>query len=219
MGLFPVNIGREVFKLEVADTDESRGKGLSGYKRIGKNKGMIFIFPTPVRMSMVMTGMNFGLDFLFLDKDWRIKKIGSLDKNSTDQIYPDEPCYLVIELPEGTINRLNIREGQYVKPEEDMTTQFAGVVKFKSGGRFEIIGDVIYEVKEDDIMAENGRLQILNESGEVVANIDNGCRVFSREHTNELITKFKNGDKLGIAESMLNMLRIHDTQVQEHVTR
>tara|TARA_R110002073_G_scaffold221208_1_gene381409 strand:+ start:3395 stop:4054 length:660 start_codon:yes stop_codon:yes gene_type:complete len=219
MGLFPVKIGEEVFKLAVADTDETRSKGLSGYKRIGKNKGMIFIFPSAVRMNMIMHDMEFDLDFIFLDKNWTIKHLGSLDKDSPDGIYPGEACHLVIEIPKGTIERLKLKVGESVAPEKDMTIQFAGVQKFREGGRFEMIGDIIYVVKEDDIAAEDGRLQILNEDGEVVANIDNGCRVFSREHTDELIKKFKSGDKLGLAESMLEMLKIQDNQEQEHVKR
>tara|TARA_R110000765_G_scaffold363505_1_gene453679 strand:+ start:75 stop:734 length:660 start_codon:yes stop_codon:yes gene_type:complete len=219
MGLFPITIRGEEFKVSVADTDEARSKGLSGYSRIGKNKGMIFMFPQAVQMNMVMRDMNFGLDFLFLDEDWAITDKGSRDQDSTEGIYPSVPVHMVVELPQGTIERLQINLGDTVTPSENATTQLSGVKKFKHGGTFEMIGDKVYQVKIDDIQAELGRLQVLNEHGEVVANIDNGSRIFSREHTAEMIQKFKNGDKLGLAESMIKIIDIQNGQTQEYVTK
>jgi uncharacterized membrane protein (UPF0127 family) len=216
--LFSITINGTAFHLAVADDDASRKKGLSGFERLGKNKGMLFIFPEPIVMNMVMRDMNFDLDFLFLDKDWDVVDSGSLSKDDTKGIHPNKAVTMVVELPKGTIQRLSIISGATaVKPETELLTLTKAIKRFKSGGKFELIGEKAYDVKEDDIKAEAGMLQILNDKGEVVANIEPGSRIFSRIHTQDLIKKFKNGDKLALAKLMVEILDIQDSQEPDYV--
>ena len=219
MALLPININGKEFKVAVANTDEQRSNGLSGKRRIGKYKGMLFIFPKAVRMNMIMRDMNFGLDFLFLDEEWNIVHMGSLDKDSLNGIYPEEPCHMVLELAQGTIANLNLNERSKVSPSDNVDTQLSGVKKFEHGGTFEMIGDKIYEVKGDDIEVDDSKIQILNSDGEVVVNIDNGSRIFSREHTADLIKKFKKGDTIELAEAMIGIIDIHHKQKSEYVKK
>jgi uncharacterized membrane protein (UPF0127 family) len=219
MALYPIKINNKEFKVAIADTDESRAKGLSGARRMGETKGMLFIFPTAVRMNMIMKDMNFGLDFLFLDDKWNIVHMGSLDKDSEYGIYPDVPCHMVIELSQGTIKNCNIKGYSSVEPSGKLKAQLEGVKKFKHGGQFEMKGEKVYEVKVDDIEIDDSKIQILNTEGEVVVNIDNGSRIFSREHTAELIKKFKKGDTKELAEAMINIIDIHDTQKSQYVKK
>jgi uncharacterized membrane protein (UPF0127 family) len=217
MNLYPLHIKNTRFDVAIADTEETQHQGLSGQKRLGKHKGMLFIFQEPIRVHMVMTDMNFGLDFLFLDQDWRVLQIGTLeedDKNGITAIYPST---MVLEIPAGTAKELNLSPGYQLDPIEQLNIQTEGVRQFKSGGRFEMVGEKIYKVKVDDVVPDKTRLQILNNDGEVVANIDPGVTIFSREHTKELITKFKKGDTTGLAEAIMKILDKHDTQEQEFV--
>ena len=218
MELFPFIIKDKEFKIAVADSDDKRKKGLSGLKRLGRNKGMLFIFPDPIRMRMVMENVNFDLDFVFLDKNWEIIQLGHLKANDEYSIVAVQPTNMVLELPGGTIEELNLSTDMTLKPSDDLLTHFKGVKKFKSGGKFEMIGEKVYKIKVDDIIPEKGRMQILNDEGEVVANIDAGARIFSREHTKELIKKLKKGDILDLANSMLNILDIQDSQDPEYVS-
>lgn len=218
MKLFPINIQDEEFKVAVADTDETRAKGVSGLKRIGVNKGMLFIFSEAVRMRMIMSGVNFGIDFIFINNDWEISQLGSVKQGENNSITADQEYPMVLELKEGTIERLGLSVGLSLDPSEQLLTHFKGVKSFKTGGRFEMIGDKVYQIKVDDIVPEKGRLQLLNDSGEVVANLDSGVRIFSREHTKQLIDKFKSGNKSGLVDSMIKILDIQDGQKQEFVT-
>jgi len=218
MMLYKLNIKSKEFKVAVADTDSSRKKGLSGVKRLGNNKGMLFIFPTPQRVNMVMKSMNFDLDFLFLDKDFEIIQTGSMTKDDTKGLASTSPVAMVLEVPFGTIDKLGLSTDMRLVPSEELDTHSKGVAKFKKGGRFEMVGDKIYRIKVDDVKAEEGRLQILNENGEVVANIDSGARIFSREHTKSLVEEYKKGNKSGMADLLLEVLDIQDNQKQEYVT-
>lgn len=217
--LFEISIKNEIFYVAVADTEETRYKGLSGLAKLGTHKGMLFVFPTAEKMQMVMRDMNFSLDFLFLNEAWEIIDMGSLAQDSKGYISPDVPCNLVLELPKGTIERLQLKANDVIKPEIPLMSLTNAIKKFKDGGRFEIIGEKEYKIKEDDIKAEPGKLQILNQHGEVVANIEHGSRIFSRPHTKELIKRFKKGDKIGLAELMVNILDIQDNQEPDYVKK
>jgi len=219
MKLFPINIQDEEFKVAVADTDETRAKGVSGLERIGVNKGMLFIFSEAVRMRMIMAGVNFGIDFIFINNDWEIIQLGSLKQGDNNSITANQESPMVLELKEGTIERLGLSVGLNLNPSEKLLTHFKGVKRFKTGGRFEMIGDKVYQIKVDDIAPEKGRLQLLNDSGEVVANVDSGVRIFSRKHTKELIDKFKAGNKAGLADSMIEILDIQNGQKEEFVSK
>ena len=116
MELYPINIKNQDFKVLIADSDSTRSKGLGGYKKLGKNKGMLFIFPKAERMYMVMEGMNFDLDFVFLDKEWNVIDIGSLEADTPDGIVPDNPCHMVLELNKGRAKELRLRIGDTITP-------------------------------------------------------------------------------------------------------
>jgi uncharacterized membrane protein (UPF0127 family) len=219
MKLYPLNIKNEIFNVAVADTPETQAKGLSGLPRLGKRKGMLFIFQEPIRVHMVMRDMNFDLDFLFLDENWTIIQLQSLAKEDKFGVTANRPISMVLELPYGTIKELDLKLGDQVMPEMMLQTQYEGVKKFKKGGTFEKVGEKIYDIIVDDIKPEEGKLQILNEHGEVVANVEPGATIFSREHTNEIINKFKKGDTNGLVESILKILDIHDNQKPDYVKK
>jgi len=217
MKLYPLYINNVKFDVAVADTPETQKKGLSGLPKLGKRKGMLFIFDAPIRVQMVMTDMNFDLDFLFLDQNWKVLQLDSLDKEDRNGLLAIYPSLMILEIPKGTIQELNIKKGDILMPDSSLSTQSEGVQMFKHGGTFEKVGDKIYEVKIDDVIPEEGKLQILNDKGEVVANVDKGATIFSREHTKEIIGKFKKGDTEGLVESILKILDKHDNQTQEYV--
>ena len=219
MDLYKIDINKETYKVAVADNQSLREKGLSGLQKLGDKKGMLFIFPDKMDITMVMKDMKFGLDFVFLNDDWSVSQIGQLSSDPSGYIESDKPSYMVIELPLGTIKKEGISVGDTVKPSSELKTQFKGVKQFKHGGKFEMIGDKVYEVKEDDIKIDPSKLQILNDKGEVVSNINSGSRVFSRKHTKEMIEKHKKGNKIDLANSYLAIIDIQDNQGQEYVEK
>jgi len=221
MKLTPIHIEGELFKVAIADTEETQTKGLSGVKTLGNQKGMLFIFPDPIRVFMTMKDMNFDLDFIFLDENWKVIQTGSLSKEGGENsiITANYPSSMILEVPRGTVSRLKVYVGKHLKPSKKLNTHFEGVKKFKHGGKFEMIGEKVYEVKVDDIKIEPDKLQILNDKGEVVANISPGARIFSREHTKELIKNYKKGDKNALAEAIVKILDIQDNQKPDYVKK
>ncbi len=109
-------IGKETFKLEVADTDAARIQGLSERDNLPSGAGMLFVFNTDDNWRMVMRQMRFPIDIVWLDAN---KKIVHIKHNATPAEYPEEykadsPTRYVIEVPSGTFKKLGVQEGDSI---------------------------------------------------------------------------------------------------------
>ena len=58
MDLYKIDIKGTEFKVGIADNPNLRERGLSGLEKLGKTKGMLFIFPEEVNINMVMRDMK-----------------------------------------------------------------------------------------------------------------------------------------------------------------
>jgi uncharacterized membrane protein (UPF0127 family) len=212
-------INNKKFKLAIADTENKRKKGLSGLPKLGKNKGMLFIFPDPKNVWMIMKDMNFDLDFIFLDSNFKVLQLASLSKDDKEGIESNQPINMVLEVNKGVIKENNLKIGNILKPTSNLSTHKIGVEKFKSGGVFQKVGDIVYKVKVDDIKIEKNKLQVLNENGEVSANIEPDARIFSREHTKAIIEKVKRNRDEDLGQLMIQIFNKHDSQTQEYVKK
>src|SRR3989338_7198368 len=56
----------ETFKIEIADTIQSHGRGLSGRAGLGADEGMYFVFPFRARYGFWMKGMKFPIDIVWI---------------------------------------------------------------------------------------------------------------------------------------------------------
>ena len=65
------------YAVEIADTEDTKSQGLSGRTSMAKNKGMLFIFNESSYKYFWMKGMNFPLDFVWING----KKIVDIKKN------------------------------------------------------------------------------------------------------------------------------------------
>lgn len=130
-----VKIGGEWFQLELALDGETRFKGLSGRDHIEPDGGMLFVFPRAGDQRFVMRDCFTDIDIIFLDPAGRITAmhhmpvepprdpetepetgVGSTDKYEQRlKRYPSRfPAQFVIELAGGTLERLNLSEGDLI---------------------------------------------------------------------------------------------------------
>lgn len=112
-----VEIRGTTYKLEVADDDASRLKGLSGRASIPETGGMIFVFRRPELRFFVMRDCLVDIDIIFLDGAGRITEMHAMkveeprgEKESMAEYegrlrkYSSRyPAQVVIELKGGTI--------------------------------------------------------------------------------------------------------------------
>ena len=83
-GLLSVNGHR--IRVDIADTEEKRVLGLGERDTIGDDEGMLFVFPEPDFYGFWMKDMQFPLDIVWLDEDF---KVVYLKENISPNTYPE----------------------------------------------------------------------------------------------------------------------------------
>jgi uncharacterized membrane protein (UPF0127 family) len=108
------------FTVEIADTNTKRAKGLSNRQKLAQNEGMLFIFPEADFHTFWMKGMNFPLDFIWINSNKIIDLSENIPNPEEDQhdlpVYrPKHPVDKVLEVNAGIIRKLNIRVGDIIE--------------------------------------------------------------------------------------------------------
>lgn len=109
-------------KVEIADTQSKRSKGLGEKSSLGPNEGMLFIFPKADKYQFWMKGVKFPLDFIYIKNDKIVEILPNIAppspgvKDESLTIYqPQEAIDKVLEVSAGTVERLNIKIGDIIK--------------------------------------------------------------------------------------------------------
>jgi uncharacterized membrane protein (UPF0127 family) len=113
-----VQIGGQTFRLEVADTDAARFRGLSGRASIPADGGMIFIFPDERERAFVMRDCLVPIDILFLGPTGEVSAAYTMEveppgtpDTQLKQYRSHGRSAVVIELAGGTLDRLDFGVG------------------------------------------------------------------------------------------------------------
>jgi uncharacterized membrane protein (UPF0127 family) len=98
----------------IADTPEEQEVGLSYTSSLEQNTGKLFVFNTVGKYGFWMKDMNYSLDLVWIDKDF---KIIAIDKNVTPESYPNifyppKEVQYVLEVNAGfsTANDLSVNQ-------------------------------------------------------------------------------------------------------------
>jgi len=225
--LYNLNIGDVTFKVAVVSSQSDMRKGLSNLPKIGKNKGMLFDFNRgPHEVTMNMADMLFSIEMLFLKGDGTIIESASLDPGEED-ITVDKVTY-VLELPEGAVKNA---VGKKAKFSKELVTMLAGesemlitstnnmdkglIDTYKQGG--------VIAIKEDAVKADRSKMQVLDDQGVILMNIEGGERIFSIKHTEQLVSMAKkveegkvSPEKLG--KLLASIIDTHATQKPQYTS-
>lgn len=107
-------------EVEVADTPETREKGLSGREKLPEGTGMLFIFDRPNQYGFWMKDMRFAIDIVWIDEKYHVVGIERevLPSTFPQTFYPNQPIKYVLELPAGSSDRYNIDINTVVQYEQ-----------------------------------------------------------------------------------------------------
>ena len=116
-----IRIGEISVQVEVANTEATRTKGLSGRTEIGDG-GLLFVFPEADFHGIWMKDMRFPIDVIWISEDF---KVVDISRNLTPDSYPTvyEPKRAVKYALETDVlfaETFNIRVGQEVHIPEAM---------------------------------------------------------------------------------------------------
>ena len=108
-------LGQFEFYVEVAETPEQLGYGLSGKDSIRADSGMLFLFPQSMTASMWMKNIPFNIDMLFINRQGTITEVyESVIANSQSVIQSQTAVRAVLELSETTINNIGLKPGDKI---------------------------------------------------------------------------------------------------------
>lgn len=116
-GLLPtVTINEETVYVEVADTEETRKKGLMWRNSLDKNTGMLFCYPDNAIRYFWMKNTFIALDMAFIDSNRVIRTIHSTKTvNDSVRLYSSYvPVKYVLEVNQGWLERHDIGTGDTV---------------------------------------------------------------------------------------------------------
>lgn len=104
------------FQVEIADTDETRARGLMFRREMAADHGMLFDFNPPEPASFWMRNTHLSLDIIFIGADGRILNIADNTTPYSDAPIPSRGlARAVLEINAGRAAALGIRAGDRVR--------------------------------------------------------------------------------------------------------
>jgi uncharacterized membrane protein (UPF0127 family) len=112
-----LQINERVIKAEVVDTPETQNLGLSYREKLDKDSGMLFIFDHSDRYGFWMKDMNFSIDIVWIDENFKIVGVEKTVAPETfpNVFYPQELVKYVLELPSGYVDQYHIAIGNMIQ--------------------------------------------------------------------------------------------------------
>jgi len=109
-------INDEIFNVYIADTSSRRVQGLSGITWLDENEGLLFNFNESGQHPFWMKDMNFAIDIIWLDSDYRVVHI---ERNVSPDTYPntfggDVDSQYVLEVNSEQVNGIEIGDTLHV---------------------------------------------------------------------------------------------------------
>ena len=109
-----LKVGAHRLKVEVAQTDGEREKGLMFRKHMGKDDGMLFIFDEPAYHAMWMKNTLIPLSVAFLDAQGTILNILDMEPQTLDSHAAAGPAIYAIETNKGWFEEKKVKAGDKV---------------------------------------------------------------------------------------------------------
>lgn len=108
--------GQARFKVDVADTNESRAQGLMFVEQMSVLEGMLFVYEAPRHATFWMKNTLIPLDMLFADQTGTITTLHEFAiPGDVTTIDGGEDVLAVLEINGGLSSRLGIKEGDVLQ--------------------------------------------------------------------------------------------------------
>jgi uncharacterized membrane protein (UPF0127 family) len=106
-----LSAGIHVVQAEVANTDESRARGLMFRKSLAANHGMLFVFPEAGPQCMWMRNTYLPLSVAFIDERGVIINIADMQPQTDDSHCATRPARYALEMNQGWFAGKGIKPG------------------------------------------------------------------------------------------------------------
>jgi uncharacterized membrane protein (UPF0127 family) len=107
--------GRRRFKVEIADDDAERNRGLMHRRSLAADRGMLFIFPNERPVAFWMRNTLIPLDMIFIRADGTIRSIAHETAPLDETPVPSGgPVLAVLEIAGGRARELGVLPGDRI---------------------------------------------------------------------------------------------------------
>lgn len=212
-----IKIGEKEYLAYIADTPETRERGLMGVEELevvdGLEEVMLFDFgEVQPEVSFWMYGTLINLDISFIGTDMRVLDVVEGEAGSKDEIIENNVLYVLETNPNSGIKKgdLLVIEGN----EETTTIEETGE------------NSEIEEDSEEDQWPELevNKLYVIGSNGQPQAQLEGGERIFSRKSSRVLIRKAKKAfasksdvDYKALGRYLFNEMKNQDQRPEEFV--
>jgi len=107
--------GMHVIRAEIAADDRTRGIGLMFRPALGRNEGMLFVFPEKGTHCFWMKNTLIPLSIAFLGDDGRIVNIADMAPRAEASHCPQQAVRYALEMEQGWFARRGIAAGQALR--------------------------------------------------------------------------------------------------------
>jgi uncharacterized membrane protein (UPF0127 family) len=111
---YPLTINGHALRVEVANTDVQRRRGLMFRHALGEDHGMIFIYPRKDVYSMWMKNTAIALSVAFIDESGKILNIADMVPYSEQSHAAAGEATYALETRQGWFKRKGVRAGHRV---------------------------------------------------------------------------------------------------------
>jgi len=108
---YTLSVRSAVFTVEVADTPETRSRGLMHRTELGEREGMLFVFPDSALRSFWMKDTLIALSIAYIDEQLVIREIHDMEPRSTAAVASSVPARYALEVNRGAFARSGVRVG------------------------------------------------------------------------------------------------------------
>lgn len=110
--------GTHRFTVEIADSNETRSKGLMFRRSLAADRGMLFLYGESQPITMWMRNTYISLDMIFITEAGKVHHIArDTEPFSEEIITSNGPVSAVLEVAAGTARRLGLKAGDDVRHE------------------------------------------------------------------------------------------------------
>lgn len=102
-----------IIRAEVVNSEQDRGRGLSGRDVLRADSGMLFVFPEDGSYGFWMKDMRFAIDIVWIDQTKTVRGVvrGIYPETYPEVFLPPSPIRYVLELDSGGAERAGIATG------------------------------------------------------------------------------------------------------------
>ncbi len=112
---YPLRIKTHDLRVEVANTEDTRRRGLMYRDRLAQNSGMIFVYQRPEATAMWMKNTRVALSVAFIGANGRILNIADMEPYSEQAHASSGEAAYALEMNRGWFSKRKIKRGDRVE--------------------------------------------------------------------------------------------------------